>query len=618
MVNSGKRRLVTLGFLILLLACSGITSTPSLAPAADTTAALFYVDGINGSDSDPGTSREQAWRTIQHAADTMEAGDTVIVLAGDYDERVHVFTSGSSGAPITYWGEGEVTTKGFSVVADHITVKGFQITNTDDDGFDGWGILVKGSHCVIEDNDVFFATRGGIIIQAEPPDAPTTSDCIIRNNRLYRNAVVGLEMRGRNHLVEGNEIWGTIQYHPKWENPPDSVDADGIRFFGSGHTISGNYIHDITFKDPENVDPHIDCFQTWGPAYDIVFERNLCEVLEYQDTVEYGKGFMVEELNPPVRDLVVRNNIIHAFNYLTVKDCENAIILNNTFSSDLSFTYVDVTGLALRNSPNATIKNNIFRDNQYYHLFVHESSQQGTEVEYNNVYRSDGQPPLGSPSPYDLWDVNPMFVNAAANDFHLQSNSPCIDAGDEVDVAEDFEGNSRPQGAGYDIGAFEYTANGPPPNELIIDDADPGFSVSSSQDAWQEYVEPDGQHYGDTHYYNPQSGTGDDVATWSFRVPQPGQYEVHAWWYEGSSRPTDVPYTVNRLFGSNVVRVNQQINGGTWNLLGSFEFLNEGAVSVSDDVSSGQDIVADAIRLVFVGPLPPGRVESSYLPLIAR
>jgi hypothetical protein len=41
-------------------------------------------------------------------------------------------------------------------------------------------------------------------------------------------------------------------------------------------------------------------------------------------------------------------------------------------------------------------------------------------------------------------------------DFVTPSNSPCIDAGIALaDVTDDFLGNHRPEGAGYDIGAYE-------------------------------------------------------------------------------------------------------------------------------------------------------------------
>jgi hypothetical protein len=53
--------------------------------------------------------------------------------------------------------------------------------------------------------------------------------------------------------------------------------------------------------------------------------------------------------------------------------------------------------------------------------------------------------------------ANPMFVDASRVNFRLQSTSPAIDAGINIDTTVDIEGNPRPQGGGYDIGAYEYT-----------------------------------------------------------------------------------------------------------------------------------------------------------------
>jgi hypothetical protein len=60
---------------------------------------------------------------------------------------------------------------------------------------------------------------------------------------------------------------------------------------------------------------------------------------------------------------------------------------------------------------------------------------------------------------------DPLFVNPAGGDFHLGDSSPCIDTGiDPVPtyipsgyVEFDFDGDARPYGAGWDIGADEWT-----------------------------------------------------------------------------------------------------------------------------------------------------------------
>jgi hypothetical protein len=52
----------------------------------------------------------------------------------------------------------------------------------------------------------------------------------------------------------------------------------------------------------------------------------------------------------------------------------------------------------------------------------------------------------------------PLFVNQAGGDFHLQTNSPCINAGTNTPApgAVDFEGNPRISGGTMDVGAYEF------------------------------------------------------------------------------------------------------------------------------------------------------------------
>ena len=67
-----------------------------------------------------------------------------------------------------------------------------------------------------------------------------------------------------------------------------------------------------------------------------------------------------------------------------------------------------------------------------------------------------GSTPTGMTLVANLVSTNPLLVNPPT-DFHLQSNSPAINAGQTLpSVTVDFEGTIRPQGAGHDMGAFEH------------------------------------------------------------------------------------------------------------------------------------------------------------------
>jgi hypothetical protein len=52
--------------------------------------------------------------------------------------------------------------------------------------------------------------------------------------------------------------------------------------------------------------------------------------------------------------------------------------------------------------------------------------------------------------------ADPLFVNPAGSDFHITLASPARDAGVDVGLRSDFDGNVRPVG-GFDIGFDEFT-----------------------------------------------------------------------------------------------------------------------------------------------------------------
>jgi hypothetical protein len=79
----------------------------------------------------------------------------------------------------------------------------------------------------------------------------------------------------------------------------------------------------------------------------------------------------------------------------------------------------------------------------------------------NNIVFGNGAGQISDRSGIAIQNANlttdPLFADSKNNNFRLKTGSPAIDKGVPVDgVTSDMAGLSRPQGSGYDIGAYEY------------------------------------------------------------------------------------------------------------------------------------------------------------------
>jgi hypothetical protein len=447
--------------------------TPTLTPTPDHQTTPLpdpeltsYVDGKLGSDSNPGT-QSQPWQTIQKAASIMPEGDTVIVLEGQYPERVYVVRPG-----LTFRALGEVIMEGFSIQADHITVSGFTIVSLVDEIPTGIGIDVpEAGFCLIENNRFLFNTWGGLRLgNSDYPDA--SHDCIVRNNVFFRNALYAAEIMGKNHLIENNNVSHTIQHHPCSSSTASWLDADAFRFHGSGHVFRGNIIHDMPYghkgfdigscdlnsladlsKDFVS-DSHTDCFQTYAEdliaGHDILFEANHCVLPPANEWVEDGIGAKAFQVEGNSYNLTFRNNLVVADLLSIFMDgCHDIIIAHNTF---IGSGEAHSQGLQFENCiGNIQIKNNVFymQENGVGHIWQVDTP---VDAGYNCIYRANGSP-FRPADPGDIWGVDPRLDSR----YRLLPNSPCIDAGTDLGITTDFDGNPRPQGSGFDIGAFEFT-----------------------------------------------------------------------------------------------------------------------------------------------------------------
>lgn len=88
------------------------------------------------------------------------------------------------------------------------------------------------------------------------------------------------------------------------------------------------------------------------------------------------------------------------------------------------------------------------------------------------------------------------------------------------------------------------------------------------------------------------------TATWSFTVPEAGDYRVYAAWVAGANRAPDAHYIVRHAGGEAHFHVDQRRHGGTWMSLGRFRFDRDGAVElVADSAVAGSFVSADAMRI---------------------
>jgi hypothetical protein len=99
------------------------------------------------------------------------------------------------------------------------------------------------------------------------------------------------------------------------------------------------------------------------------------------------------------------------------------------------------------------------------------------------------------------------------------------------------------------------------------------------------------------------AGPTNDGAAFLFYISSPGTYKVYAWWTDADTRTTTASYRVFELDGGTMLAdllVNQQVNGGQWNLLGTYTFgqVGWGKVLMSRSLAGAGKISADGIRVV--------------------
>jgi N-acetyl-anhydromuramyl-L-alanine amidase AmpD len=105
--------------------------------------------------------------------------------------------------------------------------------------------------------------------------------------------------------------------------------------------------------------------------------------------------------------------------------------------------------------------------------------------------------------------------------------------------------------------------------------------------------------YGDDYRYAATQPVSDGFTFW-FHLPAGATRTIDAWWTSGANRSTTAPFVVYDSNGTKLgtVSVNQQLDGGAWNALGSFRFTaGWNKVVLSRWTTEGSVVIADAIRV---------------------
>jgi hypothetical protein len=144
-------------------------------------------------------------------------------------------------------------------------------------------------------------------------------------------------------------------------------------------------------------------------------------------------------------------------------------------------------------------------------------------------------------------------------------------------------------GNGPTISSEMTFTTGSAPTQIIIDDGDIGTSSSGS---WN--IRYGANSYNDRYLFNNTGG-----ATYTFQTSADGTYELSLWWTFYADRCTNIPieiYDGNSLLTT--INVNQQINDGQWNILGTHAFSGTAIVIIGSE--AGCSTCADALRLVHI------------------
>jgi parallel beta-helix repeat protein len=413
-------------------------------------AAKQYVVDPNGNDAFAGTA-VAPWKTLQHAANAVGAGDTVTVHAGNY-AGFQLTTSGTAAAPIEFDAQPGVfiTSPVSAQRPDGINLEGASYAIID--GFNVNGMPEAGLRTV------------------------TAQFVTLRNNHADGNGKWGILTGFVDDLdIESNVMSNSLQQHGIY------VSNSGDRPVVKNNIVFGN--HDSGIQLNADASQGGD-----GIITGAVVSGNVI----YNNGVGGGGAFNLDGVqNSLFENNLLYNNHSSGFSLYMIDGAQgskNNVIVNNTVdeASDGRWAMNIQDG-----STGNTLRNNILMNENPGHgaIDISQDSLSGLTSDYDAViskFTTDGgnsvktlaqwQAATNQDAHTIASTAGALFQNPAGGDYHLLANSAAINAGTSTSAPSiDLDGKPRPIGGAFDIGAYEFgvpTVTGDYNHNGVVDVAD--------------------------------------------------------------------------------------------------------------------------------------------------
>jgi parallel beta-helix repeat protein len=414
--------------------------------------ATNYYISPSGSDSgNNGLTQTTPFKNIQRGADLVNAGDTVFVMNGTY-------TNSCAQCNVVYINRAGTAAKWivFMPLAGHTPLISFN-------GWQGFAIAPRAAYIEIKN----FTVRGNnanITLSAalnQPASCANPSGTV---DPIYNGNGIASDGRfdGTNHPHHIRILNNTIY----------DCGGGGISAIQSDYvTIENNVVYNNSWYTIYGASG-ISCWQNWNydnlAGYHFIIRNNRCYGNQLfvpwigTCTISDGNGIIIDDsrntqngsiLGVYTGKVLVANNICYQnggsgiHTYLA----DNVDIVNNT-------TYRNSQSTATRGELFANSSGNIRILNNIIVPITNEPANENymntnLTSDYNCYFNTSNITVLNS---HDL-RMDPKLTDPSVFNFQLQSTSPCRDAGTATAApTTDFNGVSRPQGTGFDMGAYEF------------------------------------------------------------------------------------------------------------------------------------------------------------------